>query len=65
MKQSAVIESARINALAKITERTKTRQLTDYGRDMRRVYGDICDMLHVGYPNMGGIEYRVTCQSAR
>lgn len=65
MKQSDVIESARVNALAKMSERIKTRQLTEYGKDMRRAYNDICAILRVGYPDMGGIDYRVTCQSSR
>lgn len=63
MKQSDVIEKAKINALARVSERVKVRQLTEYGQDNRTVFNALMDMLHVGYANMGGIEYRVTCQA--
>ena len=38
------------------------RRLTEYGKDMARVYNDLCAVLHVGYANMTGIEYRITAK---
>lgn len=53
MKQSERITEHKIRALSKMSERVKTRQLTEYGKDMRRVYNDLCSIPSRRYARHG------------
>lgn len=65
MKQSDRITERKVRALSIITENVHHCRLTEFGKDNRRVYNDLCSILRVGMPDMGGIDYRVTCQTRR
>lgn len=63
MKQSERAMERKVSVLSRLSEAVKPRRLTEYGKDNRRVYNDLCSILRVGMPDMGGIDYRVTCQA--
>ena len=63
MKQSERAMERKVSVLSRLSEAVKPRRLTEFGKDNRRVFNDLMAILGVGHPDMGGIEYRITCQA--